>query len=50
MYTGVTDETGGVAHTFTDTYFDESELGNFTDMLPGILDVSYIAKYSYPPC
>lgn len=36
------DATGGVAHTFTKAYFNESELGDFTKMLPGILDVSSI--------
>lgn len=38
--TGIEDETGGISHTFTYTYFTESQLGDFLEMAPGLTDVS----------
>ena len=38
--TGVRDDTGALADVLVDKYLTGFQLGNFTDMIPGLMDVN----------
>ncbi|XP_039281301.1 esterase E4 isoform X2 [Nilaparvata lugens] len=38
-FSGIDDTTGAVTDTFQDKYFKDDEVGNFTAMIPGLIDI-----------
>lgn len=40
LFSDIRDDTGTFADALTDKYFVDAEMGNFTSMTPGIIDVS----------
>jgi hypothetical protein len=45
---GVRDDTGALADVLVDKYLTGFQLGNFTDMIPGLMDVSRVSLKLVP--
>jgi hypothetical protein len=48
MVAGVRDDTGALADVLTDKYLTGFQLGNFTDMIPGLMDVNRVSLKHVP--
>lgn len=40
VFLGIVDTTGALTDVFTDKFFTKDQIGNFTAMTPGLIDVS----------
>lgn len=47
LFSGIDDTTGAITDVFQDKYFRTEEVGNFTAMVPGLIDVIIYLYYYF---